>query len=68
MIHPSNEYGYDTPRQLLEPLALAWLAIFVEDILCLKSNLEQLSHSMSFANIASLAAAKDCCYGTNLVN
>ena len=52
MTHPPNEYGYDTPRQPFEPLA-----IFVTDILwksCLKSNLEQLSQSMSLGNIVSL--------------
>ena len=64
MMHPPNEYGFDTPRQPFEPLATAKLAIFVTDILkksCLKTNLEQLFHSMSLANIASLAVAKDCC-------
>ena len=61
MIYSPNEYGYDTPRQPFEPLTMAKLAIFVTDILwksCLKSNLEQLFHSMSSANIASLAVAK----------
>ena len=64
MIYPPNEYGYDTPRQPFEPLATVKLAIFVTDILwknCLKSNLEQLSHSISLRNVASLAAAKDRC-------
>ena len=64
MIYPPNEYGYDTPRQPFEPLATVKLAIFVTDILwknCLKSNLEQLSHSMSLRNVASLAVAKDRC-------
>ena len=40
------------------------LAIFVTDILwknCLESNLEELSHSMSLRNVASLAVAKDRC-------
>ena len=64
MMHSPNEYGYDTHRQLFEPLATAELAIFVTDILwknCLKSNLEQLSHSISLRNVASLAVAKDRC-------
>ena len=64
MIYPPNEYGYDTPRQPFEPLATVKLAIFVTDILwknCLKSNLEQLSHSISLRNAASLAVAKDRC-------
>ena len=46
------------------PLATAKLAIFVTDMLsksCIKSNLEHFFHSMSLANIASLATAKDCC-------
>ena len=64
MMHPPNEYGDDTPRRPFEPLATAKLAIFVTDILwknCFKSNLEQLSYSMSLRNIASLAVAKDHC-------
>ena len=64
MIYPPNEYGYDTPRQPFEPLATVKLAIFVTDILwknCLKLNLEQLSHSISLSNVASLAVAKDRC-------
>ena len=63
-MHPPNEYGDDTPRQPFGPLATAYLAIFITDILwknCLKSNLEKLFHSMSLANIASLAVAKDRC-------
>ena len=42
----------------------AKLAIFATDMLwesCLKLNLEQLSHSMSVANITSLAVAKETC-------
>ena len=43
-------------------LATAKIATFTMDILwksCSKFNLEQLSHSMSVANIASLAVAKE---------
>ena len=62
IMHFPNEYDYDTLRQLFEPLATAHLAIFITDILY-KSflNLEQHSHNIFQANIASLAIAKDCC-------
>ena len=43
-------------------LATAKIATFTMDIVwesCLKLNLEQLSHSMSVANIASLAVSKE---------
>ena len=45
-------------------LATAKLAIFATDILwesCSKLNLKQLSYSMSVANIASLAVARETC-------
>ena len=49
-------------RVSLATTKLAKLAIFATDMLwesCLKFNLEQLSHSMSVANIASLAVARE---------
>ena len=46
-------------------LATAKIATFTMDIVwesCSKFNLEQLSHSMSVANIASLAVAKEAVF------
>jgi len=46
-------------------LATAKIATFTMDIVwesCLKLNLEQLSHSMSVENIASLAVAKEAVF------
>ena len=59
--HESTKQFAWLVAKITNSLATAKIAIFCTDMLwksCLKSYLEQLSHSMSVAKIASLAVAK----------
>ena len=60
--HDSTKQFAWLVAKITNSLATAKIAIFCTDMLwksCLKSYLEQLSHSMSVAKIASLAVAKE---------